>query len=90
MKSFRRTWGILLLGFVCMVFVSCSSGGASETCRDGICIDMELEEPIMFADSTILTVTISTENDLSNIELHLNSNAADLQFSPQEQWFIVK
>ncbi|HQK14553.1 MAG TPA: hypothetical protein PLJ78_11495 [Anaerolineae bacterium] len=49
---------------------------------------MQLEEPITFGQSTTLTVTVSTENSLSNVEIHLNASAPDLQFLPQKQWFV--
>lgn len=79
---------MLSLCFISAILISCSNGGAKDACRNGSCITMQLQEPISFGKSTTLTVTVSTKDSLSNVEIHLNASAPDLQFLPQEQWFV--
>jgi hypothetical protein len=51
--------------------ISSSSGGGN--CNDDLCIKLTTEEPIMVGEPVTLTITVTSEKDISDLQITLSS-----------------
>ena len=68
----KRLW---MLAILLMVLAGCGgsavpSGGQ---CNQGLCVKIEVAEPIRWGEPIVVTVTVTAERDISNLQVSLTS-----------------
>ncbi|NUM43395.1 MAG: hypothetical protein HUU38_01725 [Anaerolineales bacterium] len=86
-KIFLVYLGLTLLGFV-MVACTHLSGIGGVGCDNGICIEMELEEPVVIGQPAQITITVETEEAKENLWINVGQAGDVSVFQPTHEWHI--
>ena len=89
MKYVYKCIAVLLL-VVGLALSACGGPSApgGEKCQGGLCIDLELTEPIYFNKAAPLTITVETEEDIPALEISLGTSDSDIVIAPQRKWIV--
>lgn len=67
--------------------VQCGGPVASEgTCRSGICVNLELLEPIRLDAPVTVVITVETEEDIPGLGVYLRFSDPDIQVEGERMW----
>lgn len=76
-------WMFLGLGLVACVGVSAPTGG---TCQQGVCIKVQIAEPIPFDEPVNATITVTTEKDMPRLGVSLYFGGQDIAVEGSKGW----
>ncbi len=78
-KAFSAIW-LLTTGLLGLTLVACgaSAPGGGQCDRDGLCIDVELQEPIRMNEPVGVTIVVESEEDLSDLQVFLEFSDPDI------------
>ncbi len=81
----RFFWFSMLL---IIVLAACSSSGSGAECKEGICVSIEVEEPIQAMEPARFMISVKTEKDITNLGISLYGDLAitilDIEKKPDE------
>jgi len=68
----KRFW---ILSILMIVLAGCGGNAApgGGQCNQGLCVKIEVAEPIRWGESIVVTVTVTAERDVSNLQVSLTS-----------------
>ena len=83
-------WSMLLS----LVLTSCASGrsngssdpNAERTCREGVCAQLDIAQPIVLNQPAEVTITINSTVDKSGLDITLVTNPVHVTFGPNSSW----
>lgn len=88
MKHKIGCWVVLLLIAV-STLSACSRAPGGGRCEGGLCIDVELAEPIRMNEPVPVTITVeSTEEDKQGLKVSLWFSAPDIQVDGEREWVV--
>ena len=80
---------LVLLLVAGSVLPACSSAPGGGKCEGGLCIDVELTEPIRMNEPVPVTITVeSTEEDKQGLKVSLWFSAPDIQVDGESEWIV--
>mgnify|MGYP005826308975 CR=1 FL=1 len=87
---FVVAWAILLS----LLLTSCATGGsngssdpnAEKTCKEGVCAELDITQPIVLNQPAEVTITISSTVDKPGLEITLVTNPVHVTFGPNSSW----
>lgn len=80
---------LVLLLVAGSVLPACSSAPGGGKCEGGLCIDVELTEPIRMNEPVPVTITVeSTEEDKQGLKVSLWFSAPDIQVDGEREWVV--
>ncbi len=86
-KAFSAIW-LLTTGLLSLTLVACgaSAPGGGSCDRDGLCIDVELQEPIQMNEPVGVMIVVESTEDLSGLEIGLWFSAPDVVVDGESEW----
>jgi len=66
----------------------CSSAPGGGKCRHGVCIDLELAEPIGWNEPVTVTITVETEEDIQGLRVRLWFSDPDVLVEGEREWVV--
>ncbi len=88
-KALNAIW-LLTTGLLGLTLVACgaSAPGGGKCDRDGLCIDVELQEPIRMNEPVGVTIVVESKEDLSGLEISLWFSDPDIVVDGIDKWVI--
>ncbi len=81
----KRFW---ILAILMIVLTGCGGSAApgGMRCNQGLCVKIEVAEPIRWEEPIVVTVTVTAERDVSNLQVSLTSYPPVSIEDPQGKW----
>ncbi len=88
-KALGAIW-LLITSLLSLTLVACgaTAPGGGSCDHEGLCIDIELQEPIQMNEPVGVTVVVESEKDLSGLEVVLWFSAPDIVVDGDSEWVI--
>ncbi len=64
----RFFWFYMLL---IILLTACASNGSEAECKEGICVNLEVEGPVEALNPTIFVISVKTDKDINNLGISL-------------------
>ncbi len=76
------------------ILTSCATGGAGrssdpstdKTCQEGICVELNIAQPIVLSQPTDVTVKISSTVDMPGLLINLQASPTNVTFGSNSNW----
>lgn len=80
----KRLW---MLAILMVIIAGCGGSAASSgrQCNKGLCVKIEVAEPIRWEEPIVVTVTVTAKRDISNLQLSLTSYPS-VSIEDQGKW----
>lgn len=63
-----------------------SDPGADKTCREGVCVEIDVAQPIVLNQPAAVTITISSTVDKPGLSIKLQASPTNVTFGPDTIW----
>lgn len=89
MKRLANYTSVLLLvsSVVLSICIGCSVSGSGQ-CEGGICVDVELTEPVYIDEPVEVTITIETNADMQGLKASLWFSDPDIAVDGKDEWTV--
>ena len=82
----KQIIAIVILGICLGACVAAPAPGSRQCSSNGVCIKIQVAEPIRLDEPITVTATITSDKDLSQVEIAFASDAPDLLIEDKQTW----
>jgi hypothetical protein len=82
----RCSLAIAFLGICLAACIAAPAPGSRQCSSNGICLKIEVSEPIRINEPMTLTTTLTSDKDFSRVQVAFSSDAPDLLIEDKQSW----
>ncbi|MCD4738582.1 MAG: hypothetical protein K8R89_04910, partial [Anaerolineae bacterium] len=81
-----KSFMIILLMTIGLLLFACTAPSSGTCDKNGLCVDIELEEPIQMNEPVGVTIVVESKEDMSDLPIFLSSSNPDILVNEESEW----
>lgn len=79
---------MILLIVISLLLFACASPSSGTCDENGLCVDIELEEPIQMNEPVDVTIIVKSKENMSSLPIFLGASAPDILVDGENEWVV--